>query len=121
MSGVLLDIDPLSGATEYMDYDETTGSLLITRTEDVQAQLDANEWARNDVSKPWRLADGSMWHVGSIPMTVMQGWLHDFNVGRPAAEKVRSSLDPNEEWQTFFWLRFNSSDYYKFKTAPVHA
>jgi len=115
---VLLDIDPLSGAIEEMDYDDTTGSLLIRRTENVQQVLDANEAVRNDPGQAWRGADNTMWHVATVPLTMLQGWLKEFNLGRPRADRVRSYLDPNDDWQTFMWRRLQSSDYYKFKTTP---
>lgn len=115
---VLLDIDPLSGALEEMSYDHTTGKLTIRRTENVQAVLDANEAVRNGSDEAWRGADNTMWHVASIPMTVLQGWLKEFNLPRPRADKVLSPLDPNEDWQTFMWRRLQSSEYYKFKLTP---
>lgn len=121
MSGVLLDIDPLSGAIETMDYDTTTGKLTITRTENVQAVLDHNEQLYNDSGEAWRGADNTMWHFATVPVTVLQGWLKEFNVGKPRADRVQSPYSPDERWQTFLFRRLNSSEYRKLKTAPVTA
>ena len=115
---VLLDIDPLTGAVEMMDYDTQTGKLLVTRTQEIGDIIDMNEVVRNDSAEAWRGADNSMWHVGAIPEVVFSDWLKAFNVGRVGDDRVRSTIDPNPEWQRFWWARFNSSDYYKFKLTP---
>ena len=115
---VLLDIDPLTGAIEMMDYDTNTGKLRITRTQELDDLLDMNEIVRNDSSEAWRGADNTMWHVGAIPETEFANWLQDFNLGRVGADRVRSTLDPHPEWQRFWWRRFTSSEYYKFKLTP---
>lgn len=112
----LFDVDPLSGAVERISFSD--GSLLITRTENVQAVLDANAELR--ASNAWRGADNTMWHVATVPQTVLDGWLKDFNRGKPSQERLFSWLDPRDDWQTFMWRRLNSSEYYKLKTAPVH-
>lgn len=116
---VLLDIDPLSGAIETMDYNENTKTLTIKRVEDVQAVLDANEMVRNDPGQAWRGDDNTMWHVATVPMTELQDWLRIYNLGKPREDRVQSILDPDDGWQTFMYGRLQSSDYYKFKTAPV--
>lgn len=118
MSWELLDIDPLSGAVETMDYDFTTGNLVIRRTENVQAVLDANEAVRNDSGDFWRGADNTMWHVASVPLTVLQGWLQEYNIGKGPGDKLYSYLDPRDDWQTFMWRKLQSSDHYKFKLTP---
>ncbi len=116
----LLDIDPLTGAVETMLYDHQTKGLLITRTEDVSAVLDANVASYNDNSEGWRGESNELWHVGRVPETVLWLWLQEFNSVRPADEKVRSPFLTHKEWEDFLWLRLNSSEYRKLRTAPVH-
>lgn len=118
MSRVLLDVDPLTDAFETMEYDTNTGQMLITKTQQIGDILDMNEYVRNDASEAWRGADNSMWHVGAIPDVVYSDWLKEFNHGRAGADRVRSVLDPNPEWQRFWWAKFTSSDYYKFRLTP---
>ena len=115
----LLDINPLSGALEEMQFDHTTGSLVIKRTEtNVDAVMDAAAAVRNDGSEAWRGADNTMWHVGTVPDYIWNVWLAEFNAKRFGVDKIRSYLDPNEEWQSFWWGKLASSEYYKFKLTP---
>lgn len=117
---VLLDIDPLTGAVETMHYDHATKGLTITRTENVDAILAANEASYNDSSERWRGNDNDFWHAGRIPLTTLFEWLQDFNRNRPFDAWVKDPYSPNEEWDKFFYRRFNSSDYRKLKTAPIN-
>lgn len=116
----LLDIDPITGAVEHMQYDHNAKRLLITRQSDISSVLDANQQSYNDGSESWRGDNNDMWHVGRVPMDVLYIWLQEFNQVRSVDAQVKSPLLPHKEWQDFLWLRLNSSDYYKFKTAPVH-
>lgn len=115
---VLLDIDPLTGAVETMDYDLATGKMLITRTQEIGDILDMNAAVRNDSAEAWRGADNTMWHIATVPLVMLQDWLNEFNAKRGKADKVGSYLDPNDEWQTFMWRRIQSSDFGKLKVSP---
>lgn len=115
----LLDIDPLTGAVEHFHYDHTTKQSIITRTVNVDAVLDANTESYNDGSKAWKGDTGDIWHVARVPQDVLWVWLQDFNRVRPADEKVRSPYLSNKDWEDFLWLRLNSSEYRKLRTAPV--
>jgi len=115
----LLDIDPLSGAVETMQYDPIGKGLLITRTENVDAVLDANTAAYNDHGERWRGEDNDFWFVARVSMTTLYEWLQEFNKGKPPADQVRNPLVTHGEWERFLYGRLNSSDYRKLKTAPV--
>lgn len=115
---ILLDVDPLTGAIETMDFEEVTGKLTIARSMDLQPILDATEMVRNDASEAWRGANNEMWHVASVPLIVLGDWVKEFNRGKAPADRIHSSLDPRDDWQRFFWGKLSSSDYYKFKLTP---
>ena len=115
----LLDIDPLTGAVETIEYDHNTKSLTITREQNIDAALKQNEWAYNAASKPWRGENGDLWHVASVPETTVYAWMIEFNAVRPQAERIHSPFVKHDEWERFQWLRLNSSDYRKLRTAPV--
>ena len=121
--GILLDIDPLTGAVETFEYDRNTGTSLITRTENVDAILDLNQASYNEGKSrnaSWRGEDNDFWHVGRIPMTLLQGWLNEFNAKRAPADKLYSFLAENEEWERFMYAKWNDADNRKLKTAPVN-
>lgn len=117
---VLLDIDPLTGAIEMMDYDHDTGLLQITRSEQVDHILDANTSSYNDSSQKWRGDNNDFWHVGRIPLTMLFAWFHEFNALRGPGSKLHDPFEDNPEWEKWMYAKLNSSDFRKLKTAPVH-
>lgn len=120
---ILFDIDPLTGAVETFEWHESEKAYTITRTENVDHILDLNAATRNEgkgKDASWRGDDNDFWHVGRVPLTELQSWLNEFNAKRAPADKIYSFLEENEEWERFMYGRWNSSDYYKFKTAPVN-
>lgn len=117
---VLLDIDPLTDAIETMQYDHSTGQLQITRSENVDAILDANTASYNDSGQAWRGDDNDFWHAARIPLTTLFEWLQDFNKGRPSECRLRDPFSTHEEWDRFVFGRLNSSEYRKLMTAPIH-
>jgi len=119
---MLLDICPLTGAVEEFEYDHSTGTSIITRTENVDHIIDLNTASYNEgmhKSASWRGMDNDFWHVGRIPLTELQSWLNDFNKGRAQADKIYSFLDEDPEWERFMYARWNSNEFRKLKTAPV--
>lgn len=118
--GVLLDIDPLTGAIETMQYDHSTGLLQITRTEQVDHILDANTASYNDPTQAWRGEKNDFWHVGRIPLTMLFAWFHEFNASRAEGSKLHDPFEDNPEWESWLYARLNCSDYRKLKTAPVN-
>lgn len=122
MTGILFDIDPLTGAVETFEYHPNEKAYTITRTENVDAILDLNAVSYNQgkaKDATWRGDDNDFWHVGRVPMTELQRWLNEFNASRSQADKIYSFLSEDEEWEKFMYRRWNDSDYRKFKTAPV--
>jgi hypothetical protein len=120
---ILLDICPLTGAVETFDFDANTGTSIITRTENVDHILDLNARSYNEgkgSGASWRGEDNDFWHVGRIPLTLLQSWLNDFNAKRAPADKIFSFLEENEEWERFMYARWNDADNRKLKTAPVN-
>lgn len=115
----LLDIDPLSGAVETMEYDHVGKGLVITRTVDDEHVLAANAESYNDSSQQWRGSDNSFWHVARIDMTVLFAWLREFNEKRGPGDKVQDPFNPHDEWERFLYGRLNSNEYTKLRTAPV--
>lgn len=115
----LLDIDPLTGAVETMTYDPVKKGLLITRERNVDATLDANTWAFNNSAETWRGQDNDLWHVASVPEEQVWAWMLEFNSVRTADERIQSPFDKNKDWEDFQWLRLNSSEFRKLRTAPV--
>lgn len=121
--GILLDIDPLTGAVETFEYDPINRRSIITRTEEVDHILDLNQQSYNEgkgSTASWRGQDNDFWHVGRVPLTLLQAWLDEFNAKRAAADKIYSFLDENEEWERFMYARWNDADNRKLKTAPVN-
>lgn len=119
---ILLDICPITGAVETFEFDQNTGTSVITRTENVDAILDLNAASYNEGKArdaSWRGEDNDFWHVGRIPLTLLQSWLNDFNAKRAPADKIYSFLAENEEWERFMYAKWNDPDNRKLKTAPV--
>ena len=97
--------------------------LAASRTENVDAILDLNQASYNEGKSrnaSWRGEDNDFWHVGRIPMTLLQGWLNEFNAKRAPADKLYSFLAENEEWERFMYAKWNDADNRKLKTAPVN-
>ena len=117
---LLLDIDPLTGAVETFSYERSTGASLITRTENVDALLAQNEASYNDPGQAWRGDDNDFWHVASVPLTLLQSWLDEYNASRSPDDKLYSFLAQDDGWERFMYAKVNSSDFRKLKTAPVN-
>lgn len=118
--GILLDIDPLTGAVETMQYDHNTKALTITRTENVDAILDANTASFNDSGQAWRGLDNDFWHAARIPLTTLWAWFLEFNASRGPGDKAHDPFTSHPEWDKFVYGRLNCSDFRKLKTAPVN-
>ena len=86
----LIEIDPLTGATETYDYDHSTGNLIFTKSLEIDPLLDANVASYNDGGQAWRGQHNDMWRVASVPPIELQAWLNEFNSVRPQDAKVRS-------------------------------
>lgn len=101
----LFDRDPLTGAVEFLTYDETTGYYGLRRTEDVEPVIEANKrlYTQDDGWSPTREAR----RVASIPFGVYLEWKEKFGIDafdKNHAEAVARLLD--------------SSEYLYLRTAP---
>jgi hypothetical protein len=114
---MLIDIDPIFGTKETMLYDPSSKTMLTTVTQNVDALLDRNTAIYN--SQDWRGEDNDFWFVASVPLVTLEAWRREFNSVRPADCRLQSILNNNDEWESFIWLRLNSSDFRKLRTAPV--
>jgi hypothetical protein len=118
---VLLDIDPLTGAISTMQYDHGTKGLTITRTENVDAILDANTESFNDSGERWRGDNNDFWHYARVPMTTLFAWLQEFNQTRGPGDQVKDPFRPHDEWEKWLYGRLNSGEFRKLRTAPIQA
>ena len=99
MSKRFLDYDPLSGITQWFDYDEATDKATIYSEQDVGDLLDHNKALAN--SGEYR-AEGrrSGWnHLASIPHIIIEKWRNEKGVdvyNKDHMPKVLSLLDDPE-------------------------
>ena len=76
MTEYLLDRDPVTGAYETMEYDDTTGNITVRRWIDVEPVIEANRRAH-------LYGDGKgkdIWLAARIPMDVAQLWKQLYGV-----------------------------------------
>lgn len=115
----LFDIDPLTGAHSRTSFDYRSGELVFTKKQNVDALLDANVASYNDSGERWRGKDNDFWRVASVDLVTLMDWLTEFNAPRPDDLKLASPFYPDDEWSKFMDAKLNSSDFRKFRTAPV--
>lgn len=99
MPGRFFDYDPMTGAVETFDYDESSDIAIIHRSADVQPIIDANKELANH-SDGWSV-DKDMRHAARIPVEVALIWLQRFGVCAWKKEhwpRVRQLLN-DVEWQ----------------------
>jgi hypothetical protein len=99
------DYDPLTGAVETFDYDESSDTAIIHRSADVQPIIDRNKALANHTDG-WTSAEKDMRHAASIPIEVCLLWLQRYGICAWKKEhwpKVRQLLNDNE-WR---YLRTN--------------
>lgn len=98
MAGRFFDYDPLSGATETFDYDESSDTAIIHRSADVQPIIDRNKELANHTDG-WTSRERDMRHAASIPMEVALIWLQRYGIrawSKEHADKVKQLLNSNE-------------------------
>jgi hypothetical protein len=94
----IIDVDPWSGATTTLDYDEDTERLIIKTLCDVQPVIDRNKELLNHWDG-WIDEAHTTALVASIPITVAYKWLLDYGVScwrkdhRPAVFKLLNDPD----------------------------
>lgn len=67
---LLLDHDPLTGVTQYFDYDPIKDEFSITSVQDVKPFLDHLQALRNDPEYSKKGMKAEWWHYASIPAVV---------------------------------------------------
>lgn len=115
---MLIDVRPIAGGAETVEYDPATREMIITRRTDVSGLLDANAAAYNDTDAHRRGIKAGMHHVARVDFEDLWDWLQEFNAGKPVADTLHSPFFPNPEWERFLYRRLNCSDFRKFRTAP---
>jgi len=104
----IIDVDPWSGATTTLDYDEDTERLIVKTLCDVQPVIDRNKALENH-SDGWVDEAHTMRLAASIPVTVALKWLQEYGVSCwrkdhwPAVRKLLN--DP--EWRHLRTHRFH--------------
>lgn len=96
----ILDHNPLTGVTQYHEYDPLTKRTTIETVQDVAPFLERNRVLRNDDSYSQKGIKNEWWHAATIPVVVQYKWLKDFGVdifNNDHAQKVSQLLD-SPEW-----------------------
>lgn len=97
----LIDHDPLTGVSQYHEYDPLTKRTTIETTQDVTPFLESNKIFRDcdDYSK--KGIKNEWWHTATIPVVVQYKWLKEHGVdiyNKDHAQKVNQMLDM-PEWK----------------------
>lgn len=94
----IIDVDPWSGATTTLDYDESDDRLIIKTLCDVQPVIDQNKELQNHWDG-WVDKQRTMRLAASIPVTIAHKWLVEHGVSCwrkdhwPAVKKLLNDPD----------------------------
>jgi hypothetical protein len=72
----ILDIDPISGAWETVEYDDGEDQIIYRRFQDIEPVLAQNKYLQTNA---WGRQEW-MWHAASIPEIFVCKWLHEDGV-----------------------------------------
>lgn len=88
--GSWTEFDPRTGITEKCAYDESTGALLISKTQDCSALVDRNK----ELKATRATTRGDIWQQCSIPVGVQYEllWKHKVDITK------------REDWPRMFYL-----------------
>ena len=89
---------------------DETGVTLRTQYKNTQAVLDANKHARSVTPKTF--GNGSMHHIGSVPMELYEQWVLEFRMAHPG-----QPLD--QEFNKYLVAKLRDRDYSQLKTREV--
>ncbi len=99
MTKRILDHDPLSGITEYFDYDHTSDTMTIQTVQDVTPIIEFNKALQKDTSYWSKGVKKEFVHAARIPNNIINKWLIEdgIDVFNPQhKERVRRKLnDPD--------------------------
>ena len=81
MAKRILEYDPLTAMTTYVDYIPETDTTVVHREqEDVNIILDANKAIQNDEQISKDGIKNGWWHYATIPNIIIEKWLNEFGV-----------------------------------------
>ena len=95
--------DPYTGATETFDYDESSDTCVIQRSENVAPLLEQNKRAQSEAREE---VPGLGTHMAAIPNAVIYEWLTKYGVNfwdKNHWPAVKQLLNSNE----YRWIRVN--------------
>ena len=101
------DYDPLSGITQYTEYDNLTDELVIHSVADAQPVLEMNKAMANDPDYKQQGIKNEFWHVASIPQIVQLKWLTEKGI----------DVHNSRHWPEVRKL-LNDPEYLYLKTTP---
>lgn len=102
----MLDFDPLTRESVWMDYDDTDDSVRIIHEQDVVPILERNKAMANDCDFTKRGIRESWWKYASIPNTLIIKWKNELGI---------NVFDKNHEKAVFKLL--NSPEYQFLRTT----
>lgn len=107
----LLDYDPITGITQYHEYDSVNDVTTISTHQDVEPILDANKRLQNNEDYKKLGMKQEMWHYARIPIVLVEKWLREDGI---------DVFNPDHSKKVF--QKLNSSDYaYLRTTTGKHA
>lgn len=68
----ILDYDPITGITDYFEYDSLTDTTTLSREQDVGLILEINKALRNDEDYSKKGIKNGMWHYAQIPPILIE-------------------------------------------------
>src|SRR6478609_7220532 len=91
MSKRILDYDPVTGITDYFEYDSLTDTTTISNFQDVEPILEGNKTLRNDTEYTKDGIKKEFWHYATIPNIVQMEILRKHGV----------DMDNKNHWKKF--------------------
>jgi len=76
----ILDVDPLTGRTDYFHYDEHNDISTIETVQDVQPFLDMSQGMRNDEEITKKGIKNGWWHYAHLPDIVITKMIQEDGV-----------------------------------------
>jgi len=73
----ILDVDPMTGVTQYFHYDEISGDWGIESIQNVDPFIERNKRLQNDEEYKKRGMKNEFWHFASIPIMIQEKWLRE--------------------------------------------
>ena len=97
----IIDHDPFTGITTFMEYHADTDLTVVGRMQDVEAILERNKALQNDTDYSRKGIKDSWWHEARIPNIVAEKWKAEYGVdvfNKDDLKKVKQLLN-SPEWK----------------------